>query len=163
MAAIFVRSGLAADAKVVRSPRLQRMGVATTDVYGTYQILDNPNDTYRLHIKAHSFDQVSKNVIVRLGKGEKKGVIGAYFIRIGLSEKLPSLEHGYEDVQYTCQGGDNGPFCRAGIPCVWPSSRPYMGILHTAFDSIEHMDYDLLTESAKKALGLLQPLIRAAT
>ena len=243
VAAIFVSSGLAADAKVVRSPRLQRMGVATTDAYGTYHILDNPNDIYRLHIQAHSFDQVSKNVVVRLGKGDKKGVIGGHydtaplvqgandnasgtatvlelarlmkdadldmtldfvafsgeeymekdvpmgsdayirrhkgedirwllnidgggdlfskrFVRIGLPEKLPQLEHNIEDVIYTCEGGDNGPFCKAGIPAVWPSCRPYLGILHTAFDSIEHMDYDLLTRHANEAFDLLQQLIR---
>ncbi len=243
-AAIFVSSGLAADAKVVRSPRLQRIGVATTDAYGTYHILDNPNDTYRLHIKAHSFDQISKNVVVRMGRGEKKGVIGGHydtaplvqgandnasgtatvlelarlmkdkelpmtldfvafsgeeymeknvpmgsdayirqhkeedirwflnidgggdpfsqhFIRIGLPEKLPALDHGYTDIRYTVEGGDNGPFCKAGIPCVWPSCRPYLGILHTAFDSIEHIDYDLMTSSAQKAYDLLQQLVES--
>ena len=246
LAAIFISNRLAADTKVVRPPKLQRMGVATTDAYGTYFILDNPDDVYRLHIKAHSFDQISRNVVVRLGKGEKKGVIGGHYdtapliqgandnasgtatvlelarlmkdaeldmtldfvafsgeeymedthpmgsdayvkkhrgedirwmlnidgggdsfskryMRIGLPEKLPQLKYNTSDVKYTCVGGDNAPFCEAGIPVVWPSNQGCLGILHTAFDSIEHMNYDMLTQHTEEALDLLQQLIAATS
>ena len=78
-AVIIVSPGLGADTKVARNYRLQRIAVATTDAKGAYQILDNPNDTYCLKIKANSFDYNSKNVIVRLGKGDKKGVITSHY------------------------------------------------------------------------------------
>lgn len=242
-AVIFVSAGLAVDAKVVRNSYLERIAVAGVDAHGTYEILDNPNDTYRLQIKAHSFDQVSRNVIARLGKGEKKGVIGGHYdtaplvqgandnasgtvtvlelarlmkdadlnmtldfvafsgeeymadqepmgssaymrahngedirwllncdgggdafcrryIRIGLADKLPPVDHGFEEVVDTEGGGDNVPFCKAGIPAIWPTYRPYLAVLHTEFDNIDHIDYDFLTETTLKAYDILQQLVK---
>lgn len=242
-AVIFVSAGLAVDAKVVRNSHLQRIAVAGVDAYGTYQILDNPNDTYRLQIKAHSFDQMSRNVIARLGKGEKKGVIGGHydtaplvqgandnasgtvtvlelarlmkdadldmtldfvafsgeeymadqepmgssaymrahkgedirwllncdgggdafcrrFLRIGYAEKLPPVDHGFTEIVETLGGGDNVPFCKAGIPAIWPTYRPYLAVLHTEFDNIDHINYNFLTETTLKAYDILQQLVK---
>lgn len=241
-AAIFVCGGIAVDAKVVRNSHLQRIALATTDAYGAYEILDNPNDTYRLQIKAHSFDQMSCNVVARLGKGSVKGVIGGHydtaplvqgandnaagtitvlelarlmkdedldmtldfvafsgeeymadmepmgssayirahkgedirwllnsdgggddfcrrFVRIGLGEKLPPVDHGFAEIVDAPGGGDNVPFCKEGIPCIWPTYRPYLGVLHTEFDSIERINYDFLTETTLKAYTILQQLV----
>ena len=245
-AVIIVSPGLGADTKVVRNYRLQRIAVATTDARGAYQILDNPNDTYRLKIKANAFDYISKNVIVRLGNGKKKGVIGSHYdtaplvqgatdnasgvatvmelarlmkdadldmtldfaafsgeeylveypdykepagsgaylkrhgkedirwflnndgagdnfsrriMRTGYPEKLPPIEHNFPAEDHALDGGDNVPFSRVGIPSVWQIYAQYLPVLHTSMDSLDHIDYDLLTEATVNAYDILQQLI----
>ena len=78
-AVFFISSGVAPNTKIVRSPHIQRIVTGTVDMQGLMDVLKYPTDTYHLASKAHPFDTVSRNVIARLGSGEKKAVVGAHY------------------------------------------------------------------------------------
>lgn len=78
-AVIFISDRLAADTKVVRSALIDRIAAGTVDFQGLRDIVNHPEDTYRLTVKARAFDTTSRNVIARIGKGEGKAVIGSHY------------------------------------------------------------------------------------
>lgn len=234
-------AGEFADTKVTRSPFITKLGTAGVNLTGAYDIAKNAKDTYRLQIKANSFDTISRNIIARVGNGPKKAVIGCHydtapliegaadnaagtamvleFARIMKDVKLPfmlefvafsgeeyildqgpmgsghyMLRHKDDDILWylncdscadafttpclmlgqkdklpplTCRhntidrevGGDNGPFCRAGIGSVWLGYTPGFSMTHTAEDSADKLDYDLVAKSFFEINDLFQQLI----
>jgi len=242
-AVFFISGGVAPNTKIVRSPFIDRIATGTVDIRGLTDILKYPEDTYRLVSNARPFHTVSRNVIARLGSGEKKAVIGAHYdtapltqganddasgtsivlefarllkdrqlpltldlvlfsaeeyvetrgpagslayvkahkgedirwflavddygakvrtetLKLGHPEKLPRLNHCYE-VEYTTTGGDNVSFCDAGIPAVWLYDSPTPSVIHTELDNLDFMDFDTVTEGARKMLELLEQLLAA--
>lgn len=78
-AVFFISSGVAPNTKIVRSPFIDRIATGTVDIHGLTDILNHPQDTYRLVCKCRAFNTTSRNIIARLGSGERKGVIGAHY------------------------------------------------------------------------------------
>lgn len=81
-------------------------------------------------------------------------------LKLSYFEKLPPLRHNHK-VEYTLNGGDNTSFTEEGIPAVWLYDSPTPGIIHTALDNLEFVDYDVIEEGAHKMMDLLQQLIDA--
>jgi aminopeptidase YwaD len=80
-AAVFTcnTAGNGVNTKVSRSPHITRIGTAAVNLTAAYDIAQNASDTYRLYIKAHSFDTVSRNIVARIGSGSKKCVVGGHY------------------------------------------------------------------------------------
>lgn len=237
------KMGPAADTKFTRSPYISRIATASVNMDGAYDIMRNAGDTYRLHICARSYDARSRNVIARIGSGDRKAVIGGHYdtapliqgandnasgtamvlelarlmrdvelhmtldfvafsaeeycenagpvgstayvnlhaeenirwflncdgcadyftdtqLALGHREKLPELTCRYRSIDKT-NGGDNGPFCNAGIPAVWLGNGPRFGMLHTAEDSVDKLDYDLVADTFFQTYDLLLQLLKA--
>ena len=238
-------SGQHADTKVTRSPYITKLGTACVNLTGAYDIAKNKEDIYRLHIRANSFPTTSRNIIARVGSGQKKAVIGGHFdtapliqgandnasgtafvlelarlmkdarlpytlefvafsgeeyvmdqgpmgsghymlqhkdddilwylncdscadtftnasVLVGVKEKLPPIKSKFPIIQREV-GGDNGPFCRASIPVAWLAYATGFSMLHTAEDSADKLDYDLVAESFADIYDLLQQMIQGTT
>lgn len=78
-AVFFISGGVAPNTKIVRSPFIERIATGTVDIQGLIDILKYPEDTYRLIARCRAFNTVSRNIIARLGSGERKGVVGAHY------------------------------------------------------------------------------------
>ena len=79
--AVFVSKAtdLAPNTKTVRSPMISRMGTAAVSMAGAYHMMKHVGDTYRMRIRAESYDTHTRNIIARIGSGQRKGVIGAHY------------------------------------------------------------------------------------
>ncbi len=81
-AAIFMSTGhtdTAPSSKIVRSAYISKIATLAAAKQGVYDIIANPNDTYRLTVDAEPFDTTVYNVIAKIGSGDVKGVYGAHF------------------------------------------------------------------------------------
>ena len=82
-AAIFLNRGghtqLAPSSKIERSPFLKNMGAVAIAEQGAIFMANHKTDTYHLKIDANCYDTTAYNVIARIGRGAKKGVIGAHY------------------------------------------------------------------------------------
>ena len=79
-------------------------------------------------------------------------------LMLGQKDKLPPLTSPHNTIDREV-GGDNGPFCRAGIGAVWLGYTPGFSIVHTAEDSADKLDYDLVEKSFFEINDLFQQLI----
>lgn len=79
-------------------------------------------------------------------------------LMLGQKHKLPPLNSRHNTIDREV-GGDNGPFCRAGIGAVWLGYTPGFSMTHTAEDSADKLDYDLVANSFLEIYDLFQQLI----
>lgn len=85
---------------------------------------------------------------------------GKTVLGIGLGETLPKLESKYP-TEVRTGGGDNKTFCQAGIPSVWLRTNQCFDLLHTAQDTIDKLDYDLIAKKCSDMYDLVLQLSKA--
>jgi len=78
-------------------------------------------------------------------------------LMVSMTEKLPAFTSRWrqEPADYS---GDDLTFHAAGIPSVWYYTKNPFRQLHTVLDTVEIMDYDLMTEGVEDALGLFRQI-----
>lgn len=85
---------------------------------------------------------------------------GKTVLGIGLGETLPKLMSKYP-IEARTGGGDNKTFCNAGIPSVWLRTNQCFDLLHTAQDTVDKLDYDLIAQKCSDMYDLVLQLSKA--
>lgn len=105
------------------------------------------------YIKRHK----NENIRMLLNFDDFGARISRPYLMVGLKEKLPEFASRWPE-EPAPGNGDDRSFNAAGIPSVWYFSQDPFQHLHTAADTIENMDYDLMKDGVEDALRLFHQI-----